>query len=243
MQETGNNHNKSTKRLSIRLYPDGFSLWDNNSFQQIRLNQTESSLFSKSEPAIIHLLNEMPELTSQQNQLQIIFETPYYSFIPNALYQESRAKEILYFQYDEIPENWVTVSQSIEKSDLTLVYALPAAISNACQQLYPEAAKSHHLGYFMHYMQNNTENTVHLWIRQQFTDIVWIKNNQPVLINSFHTRTTEDLIYFLFKTAETFEQNSDVLSLHLYQEEKTILPESLKKYFPSVTSHNKTMQS
>lgn len=243
MQETGNNQNMTAKSLSIRLHPDGFSLWNNESFQQIRLNKIESSLFSQSESAIIHLLNDLPELASQQNQLQIIFETPFYSLIPNAMYQEGRAKEILSFQFDEIPENWMSVSQPIDKSDMTLVYALPAALLNACQQLYLEAAKSHHLGFLMHHLQNDSKNNVHLWIRQQFTDIILTKNGQPALINSFHTRTAEDLIYYLYKTAETLELNIELLSLHLYQDEKIILPETLKKYFPTVISHNKTMQS
>lgn len=229
--------------ISIRLHPDGFSLWSNDKLNQIKLEKTINFLFTMSESALIQVLNELPELTSQQKYLQIIFETPYYSFIPETLFDENSGKELLSFIFEDLPENWTTVSRKSNNKDYMMIYALPTALLNACHFLYPEAEKTHHLDFVLNHMKTEMANTIHVWFRQPYADVIRMKNDVPNFINSFHTRTSEDLIYYLFKLLEDTEQIPENISLNLYQEEKIMQSDDIRKYFPNLKIHSKNLLS
>lgn len=232
MEPTSDLIHNNQYSLSIRFSSDGFSLYVYDlSGKLISLKKTPVSLFSAREEETIQLLSEQPELNLNFKKVRIIFDTEKYSVIPSSIYDEKSASDFLYMEH--APDNSETLlTNNVLPWESTVIFAIPVKLRNSIKHFYPTVEIENHISYFLtDIVRMRNENSIQIWVRPKFMDVVVLTNSNIKLINTYTYNTSEDFTYYTLSILEQLSLDPHSCKILLYNSaKKPELQKDILKY-------------
>lgn len=220
--------------LSIRFFPDGFSLFVSGEDKKTVVSRHVNAMLAElSIDGILDLLSGQEELNMSFGTVRIIVESDFYSMAPAGIFRVGDETALLRFVYPDLPGNMSVVENELLPWNAFLIYALPANLNEALQTTLPELVPEHHLSAFMaDNVPLSADTAFYAFFRSGVVDFMVFDAGKPLLINSFQCKTAEDLLYYLLKIAGQHNIDTYRVSLKLYNaDRKTDYQSVLEKYF------------
>ena len=169
----------------------------------------------------------------------IVFETPEFSIVPEALFTAEKAETILSLQH-ELPKFVSILTNRVQAKQWVNVYALPQLFVSTVKVLFPQAGVHHYAEFMLQAfaaMNPKQRDTLHVNIHPNYMDVVHFQEQELAFANTFQTEADTDIIYFILSVAEQQKINGDKLKLLLTGEVNAngALLSLLKKYVPEVS--------
>ncbi len=230
----------SENKLEILVQPDTivYSVIDEN--DNVMLRQEINMLPGKSADIAFyeHFFNQ-PELKIQSENVSVVFENNSYQLIPSELFREKDMS--LFFETEHGKSEYERLHYLVlPKWGVHFVCRIPDKMTSFFQSKYPEVVIEHHVSNLMKNRIAKNENEVTALVRKGMVDILVVKANQLVLVNSFETTTPEDILYSLLKVYEQLELDEKTYPLCVMfksaEDEKLML--LLKSYFQNIKTKN-----
>ena len=228
-------------KLSIRLSPDGFSFCTLDDHQNKYLS-LESYSFKppQSTEAYISLLYDIIESTSFLKQrfksVHLLYENNHFTLIPDPLFNPEKKELYLHFNHESDPSGELAYDK-LFNLDAFNIYTIPTSVNQWIIQVFPDAIVAHSIsvlveGILLNFKNTNLEKTVFIQLRHTSFDVLYIKNNKAIFINSFNYRTNEHFVYFLMYVLEQLQLNPEYITLQLLGEisERSALYILISKY-------------
>ena len=222
--------------LMIRIRPDSilYSVTDEN--EQTLLRQEINMIPGKKANSAVyeHFFNQ-PELKIQRENVSVVFENNSYQLIPSELFREKDMN--LFFETEHGKSEYERLHYLVlPKWGVHFVCRIPDKMTSFFQSKYPEIAIEHHVSNLMKNRIAKNENELTALVRKGMVDILVVKADQLVLVNSFETTTPEDTLYCLLKVYEQLELDVKTYPLCVMfksaEDEKLML--LLKSYFQNI---------
>lgn len=222
MEQLSNSKQNIQYSLSIRFSSDGFSLSIYDELNKLLTLKTVSVLlFSLSEEEIVKLLIQETENLLNFQSIRLICESDNYSFVPATIFKEEDAGIFLQFN-DKLNKNDRILFNRLPQFDMVNVFSIPKALKEALTNLYPDLIIEHHLSYFLtDKIKLQKENSLQIWVRPKFMDVIIMKNGNVILINSYTYLTSEDFVFFTLNLFEQLSLDTEKHKVKLYNLQKT----------------------
>ncbi len=197
----------------------------------------KATFFEQNIGELKNTLNACEFVQAEFQQTAIIAETPYFTFIPEALFVPEKAEAYLKLVH-KIPANYsVAYSRSSQR---VCIYAVHSAFIHNIKTIFAGATLYHYsqilLDALFNVTNKNTTNTLHVNLHSSYMDVVHINNNSLQFINTFPFEADTDIVYFLLSVAEQKKMDNNKLNVMLSGEvsNSSALVQMLKKYIPEV---------
>ncbi len=228
MQVTGNNLPQPHK--SIRLFMDGLSFFQDDSWKRIDFTTNDTQLKHALATCLCHpFFAENTEST-----LQVHVNLPYTTLIPSHLLSKQESLDVVRFLFPETESNkdYVVFNQPLQSFDITLLFALPIAYYNLIKQIADQIHWTHETAEQLeHSLKLSKKNgQQHVWMVANNTHIHLsvAKNGELLFANHFQVCSQEDILYYC---AQTYEQHGlSQQDTPLYIEGNPSLQTLLQKY-------------
>ena len=220
--------------LSIRFFPDGFSLFVSGEDKKVVVSRhINAAIAEMSTDGILDLLSAQQEFSMSFAAVRVIVESDYYSIVPAGVFREGDEAAMLRFAFSDLPGNFTVIRNELLPWGAVLLYALPVNLNEALQTTLPELVPEHHLSVFMaDNVSLSADTAFYAFLRQGVVDLMAFDAGRPLLVNSFQCKTAEDLLYYLLKISGLHNIDTYRVSLKLYNaDRKTDYQSVLEKYF------------
>ena len=211
-------------KLSIRLSPDGFSFCTLDEHKNKYLSLESYSIKPpRSNEEYIGLLNDIIEsanfLKQRFKSVHLLYENNHFTLIPDSLFNPEKKELYLHFNHEIDPSDKIAYNKLINL-DAFNIYTMPASVNQWIKQTFPDAIVTHSIsvlveGILLNFKNANLEKTVFIQVRPTSFDVLYVKNNKVVFLNSFNYRTNEDFVYFLMYVLEQLQLNPEYITLQL----------------------------
>lgn len=203
------------------------------------LELTDNSIFQKGLFELRSWMEGLELYGKEYSNTHLIFETPQYSIVPEALFLAEKADAMLALQHD-LPKFSVVRSNRIDAGHWVNVYAVPEIFLNTIKVLFPQADVHHYAEYLLPALLNINDrksDTLYVNMHAQYMDVVHLHAHELRFMNTFQTEADTDIIYFILSVAEQQKINADKLQLVLTGDVNAngTLLSLLRKYVPNVT--------
>ncbi len=194
--------------LSISLRRDGFSFCIQNKedknllsvfFQSIDEEIPEEEYIKQCKKFLTH-----EAFTYSYSKVRIVATSLKATIIPQELFDENSAKEILDFNYS-LNNTERVFSYNLKKSDSVIVYAYFSEILDVCNQLFssnyslfPQTAPFLELAIQKNIQEVQTK--VYISLESSFFDVVVLKGTKILLYNKFDFTNVNDYVYYVMNT-------------------------------------------
>ena len=228
-------------KLSIRLSPGGFSfcILDDQQNRYIAL-ESYSIKPPQNIEEYISRLNDIIEsanfLKQRFKSVNLLYENNHFTLIPDPLFNPEMKELYLHFNHEIDPSGEIA-SDKLSNLDAFNIYTIPASVNQWIRQVFPDAMLAHRAtvlveGILLNFKNANLEKTVFIQVRSSSFDVLYVKNNKVVFLNSFNYKTNEDFVYFLMFVLEQLQLNPEYITLQLIGEisERSSLYILLSKY-------------
>jgi hypothetical protein len=208
---------KSDYSLSIRFGSDGFSLFilDQTGNALVKRDVSES-LFQMQKDEIVRLFETQSGIVpADYNEVQIIVESNFYVFVPAPIFNIQNIDDYFYFQHEK-DKKQIVLFNRIENWDAINVFSIPAQLSEALSELFPDSVVTHQLSYFLSEKIRTKEDGVYIYTRPKMIDIVVVKSKTLTLVNSFAYNTAEDVAFFVLSIFDQLKLNTETTAVQLY---------------------------
>ena len=220
--------------LSIRFFPDGFSLFVSGEDKKTVVSRhINAAIAEMSTDGILDLLSAQQEFSMSFGTVRVIVESDYYSIVPAGVLRDGDETAMLRFAFPDLPGNFTVIRNELLPWGAVLLYALPVNLNEALQTTLPELVSEHHLSAFMaDNVPLSADTAFYAFLRQGVVDLMAFDAGRPLLVNSFQCKTAEDMLYYLLKISVLHNIDTYRVSLKLYNaDRKTEYQSVLEKYF------------
>ena len=220
--------------LSIRFFPDGFSLFVSGEDKKTVVSRhINAAIAEMSTDGILDLLSAQQEFSMSFGTVRVIVESDYYSIVPAGVLRDGDEAAMLRFAFPDLPGNFTVIRNELLPWGAVLLYALPVNLNEALQTTLPELVSEHHLSAFMaDNVPLSADTAFYAFLRQGVVDLMAFDAGRPLLVNSFQCKTAEDMLYYLLKISVLHNIDTYRVSLKLYNaDRKTEYQSVLEKYF------------
>ncbi|MEI6555260.1 MAG: DUF3822 family protein [Paludibacter sp.] len=164
-------------------------------------------------PDLLAILKEETDFKTEI--VEIIVESYQYSFIPVDIFKIEEATDFLLFEHKPKPTDSILYNK-IPEFGIVNVFAIPGAVLEVVNQLFPKSAIEHHISRFItENISLRNENCVYCRAGKTRFDAVVIKNGNIALINSFEYKTPEDFLYFVLNIYDKLSMNQQKHPVYL----------------------------
>jgi hypothetical protein len=203
------------------------------------LETSEHHIFQKGLFELRSWLEGLELYGREYNNTHIVFGTPQYSIIPEALFVSEKAEAMLALQHD-LQKFSTVLSNRMSEKQWVNVYAVPGIFLNTVKVLFPQADVHHYAEYLLNAalsLNDRQEDVLYVNMHPQYMDVVHLAGQELKFMNTFQTEADTDVIYFILSVAEQQKISGDKLQLVLTGDVSTgsALLALLKKYVPSVS--------
>lgn len=222
--------------LLIRIHPDGITYAITGENEEVILQQM-ISMHSRKLKDVYFLEHffEQPELRVLSENVSIVFENSNYQLIPNELFRHDDVKNLYELEFGET-KNVDFIYNLLPQWGAHLIYSAESSLIEFLEKKYPEAEIEHHIFKLLRKKVDRNTNRVYANIRKDTVDIIVIKGNELLLVNSFQAMTNEDICYFILNTYEQLGLDMKTIPLKLLSEDAVSekLVSMLKQYVSKV---------
>ncbi|MFB6257669.1 MAG: DUF3822 family protein [Flavobacteriales bacterium] len=176
--------------------------------------------FYKNEKGVKELKDALQGLPGSQEESPVcIFASPYYSFVPEDLYEEGDQKRMLDLAFSEDLEEADLRTERSQVTDTRIVHWYPRILRDALTEAYPGFVPLHFtvpaietlLG--VHVRTGKACGLAH--IRHGEVDVGFAAQGGLRLFNSFSYATAEELVYFTLHTWRTCGAGEELEQFHI----------------------------
>lgn len=222
--------------LSIRMHPDGFSLFVHNENNKIISSEQFSQQYLDEQidlELFFHSLHtSLPEYTS----VNLILETDFYTLIPAALFKPENAASFLKLYKPTLPETVEIFHTFYKHTESVLIYAYDKQTIKILQSTFSLITVQHHLHQLIEENEAVEGEQVSLLLRNGQIDCLVCRNSSIQLINSYTYQSVEDIVFHIVNILHHLHFNNETAKITIYRGKNIkISPETvLKKYVQSV---------
>lgn len=214
---------KNYKKLAVRIGQDGFSFCitdtlNNNILSVDEVDFASAAKSSSPEENFWKAFVENPVLTKSYDEIAVVHENCYNSFVPTALFDEhylgsylqynTKVFESDFFTYDELPNY-----------EMNNVYIPFVNINNFLIDQYGTFDYRHTSSVLVSKLLDMSKNIDERQVFAHFDrgrfELVIVQNQKLLLFNSFEYQAKEDFIYYLLFAAEQLSLNPEIFKLQL----------------------------
>ncbi len=182
------------------------------------------------------LFDQLDIIKRRFNKVTALFEGPYYSLVPMPLFDENALASFYGFNHN-LKYNEEFCFDKLPNLQAYLVYAIATPLR--------ELIKSRFVNYKMHHAQSSfiesllikhknldIEKRLFVNVREEYLDIIYLKESKLEFCNSFKYNTKEDFAYFLLNVIEELQLNPETIETYLLGniDKNTEIYELLYKY-------------
>ncbi|MBN2767288.1 MAG: DUF3822 family protein [Paludibacteraceae bacterium] len=226
--------NNQQYSLSIRFFPDGFSLFVSDSNHKTIVSRQINAEWGKlNSEEILEILSGQQEFNMNFGQIRLIVESSFYSVIPSSVHNPEHKKTFLSFLFPQMPGNFKTLHNDLLPWAAIIIFSIPQALHDALESILPEIVIEHHLSAFMSdHVPLSTETTFYVFCRNEIIDIMLFVNGKPMTINSYKSTSETDLLYYAMRNAELYNIDPHQTPLKIFNiNEKNNYNATLEKHF------------
>ncbi len=161
------------------------------------------------------------------------------TLVPSALFREDDAAKYFRFNFNE--DDATVHSEIVRGFDTVNVYGVPKLLTETMNHLFSSYHLHHHSTALLEGVHLSFKKSggklFFLNIRKEYIDIVVTEGKQLIFFNSFHTKSIEDLVYYVMFVCDRLELNPETLSLVLLGEveRESAVYNLLYKYIRNIT--------
>lgn len=224
----------SHQSLSIRMYPDGFSLFvcnENNELVFSSFNIVENT---SGEFDAVQLTNSLPSSSTEYHSVTLTPVTDFYSLIPAVLFKPEKAKDLLKLHHPALSDSSEILHTFYKHTESILVYAYDKKTFKAVLSIFPQISIQHHLHQLVEELESINGEHVSILLRAGRIDCLALNKNGIQLLNSFEYQTTEDIVFHVLNILHHLHFNTETTGITIYREEDIrIFPETILKTYVS----------
>ena len=223
MSVNGNITEKIYKKLTLQVTLDGFSycILDTLNHRIDFVDTIEFKKFPKSNKVEDHIWKAFLEnkaLTRMYDEVVVLHDNSWNSFVPKAMFNEDFLSSYLQFN-TRVFENDFFTFDALFNYEINNVYVPFTNINNYLLDQF-EIFNYHHANTvlvekLLNISKNIDESQIFIHFGLSKFEIVVVKNQKLLLFNSFEYQTKEDFIYYLLFTVEQLNLNPENIKLHL----------------------------
>lgn len=214
---------------SIRLTPDGFSLFNQNEKGEVIRQDYQSA-------ENVLLTNVAPQFFNFEVQpaqsIDIIVATHVPMLIPDIIYKEEQAQDYLRMQHN------ITHIGQHYCDQLGLYRSLYFLTQNECDTIralncQPQYKSEASLSYAF-LKEQGKKDAVLLSMNEKFADIIVMHDNAPALVNRLTRIENVDVLYYTLNCVQQFGLSSPTLFVHYFGQKNKKLNDLLSNYHSEV---------
>lgn len=209
---------------SIRLTPDGFSLFsaDNGKILREDHPNTQNVLLTKQAPAFFHFED------AALQPVDVVVATTPPMLVPNEIYDEAKARDYLRMQYD------ITHIGQHFSDPIRHYQALYFLNQNEYDTINSMACVPHFVSelsiLYRFLSEQGCPDAVMLSIDDTFADVLVMRQNEPSLINRTTRMENVDLLYYTLNCVMQFGLDAPTLFVQYFSKPNRKLNELLQQY-------------
>ena len=217
-------------RKTIRLTPDGFSLYsisDATGIQCEEYPNSENALITNIAPRFFNFDSE------SHTPIDVIVATHTPVLIPDILYDDSKAKEYLQLQFD-VSQFGQHYSDQLGRYH-ALYFLTQNKFSTVNELNCIPHIKSETSLFYRFLTEQPAQESAMVSVNENFVDLLIIKNNEPMLVNRSTHMDTVDILYYIVNSLQQMCIESPALYLQYFGKPNKKLNELLSKYVNNIT--------
>lgn len=223
--------------LSIRLSADGFSFSIYDPTEKVSIDHTRYRI----EPNISLTANvkqawaENDFLKLPFKRVNLLIDTPRYTTVPLALFEETQAETIYYHNHPRYLSE-VVAHNILNRSNCVLLFAIDKSTYNLLYEYFPQARLYATVSPVIEYLCDRSRlgnnRKLYAYIQKKHIDILAFERGKLLFANTFPNRGNADCIYFILNVWKQIGLNQETDELHLtgIPEEKERFIDKLRKY-------------
>jgi len=217
-------------KKSIRLTPDGFSLYGEEKGDSLR-----QAFHAAAENALVTL--KAPEFFQfsevEKPSLDVIVATRMPLLVPDVIFDESKARDYLRMQFDisQIGEHFCDTLGHyrslyfLTQNELTSLSGLPYTLNY----------KSEATLLYQFLQSQGVSNAVLLSVNDTFADFLAVQNGEPLLVNRTTHVENVDLLYYTLNSVQQLGMANPTLFVHYFTKTNKKLNDLLSHYLDNIT--------
>lgn len=228
--------------LSIRLSADGFSFYihhpsikDENHHVSYEVNTSYSMTAN-----IKEMIASTDILKLSYNKVNILIDTPRFTFVPFDLYEDEHTETIFYHNFKKI-NNETILCNILGKSNTVLLFGVDKYAHQLISETFPKArlfaCTSPLIEFFSTKSQEASNRQLYAFLKKDILEIHAFDRGKLLLTNVFSCKQTSDQVYYLLYVWQQlgYSQTKDQLWLinHTNKEKEELLTE-LRKFLRQV---------
>ncbi len=216
-------------KKSIRLTPDGFSLYDlpeNGNQRQEFYPSAENALVSNLAPDFFGLGNGEPM------PLDVIVATRMPMLIPDIIYKESNDTEYLRMQFD-ISQLGKTIHEPLGRYQ-SLFFLTQNEYSTLGELRCKPVFKSEISLFYDFLLSQKTEEAVMLSVNETFADFIVVQKGEPLMVNRTKHVENVDILYYTINCVQQMGLSSPTLYVKQFCKLNKKLNELLAQYLDNI---------
>jgi hypothetical protein len=207
------------------------------------LESPDTHIFQKGLFELRGWIEELELYGLDYNNTHIVFESPEYCIVPEALFSAEKAETIIALQH-EFPKFSAVLTNRIQQRDWVNVFAIPQLFVSTVKVIFPQADVCHYAEFMLQafaIINQKQHDTLYVNIHPTYMDVVHFNGQELSFSNTFKTEADTDIIYFILSVAEQQKINGDKLKLVLTGDVNAngALLSLLKKYVPEVSLYKR----
>ncbi len=245
LQKSNNIPESLHKRLSVQVSLTGLSFLIENSTGTMPLFYAEKSFQDTLAPE--ELLNELQYFFSENellnhsfSEIDVIYNTPIYTLVPDTLFEEKKASDYLKFNVKILANDFVA-NDILKSKDLVTVYVPYININNYFFDTFGSFDYYHAVTILLERLLDVEKNTgqkkVYIDVESSFFHLMAIDNGYLQLCNTYTYKTSEDFLYYVLFAMEQLKLSPEKVEVVVFGKitEKDTLYGLLYQYIRNVS--------
>jgi len=211
---------KNYKKLSLQISLTGLSYccFDTLNWEITAYNSIKFEKYKSIEDQLWKIFLNHTELTRQYDEIMVLHDNNFNTFVPNALFDEMFLGSYLQYNTKVFESDFFTYD-AIGSYDINNVYVPLMNVNNFLIDQFGTFEYKHVnsilTGKLLDVSRNIEEKQVFVHLQATHFEIVVVRNQKLLLYNSFEYNTPEDFLYYLLFTMEQLFLNPEMVKVLL----------------------------
>lgn len=193
--------NSPNHTLSIRLLPDGFcfvvaSLSERRPLYFCQIAEEGKSVVQQ----FTEQFNKLDSLRRKYSEVSFLNDARSYTLMPSATFDEADMMTYWKFCTNGNPDGVRIVQDQLDYCDATLLHGVPKVIAERMAERFPSVKYRHRQSLLvtkaMVQNKKSGEETVGVFVGEDFFDLVVVKEGVLQMVNTFSNNNDEEFLYF-----------------------------------------------
>ncbi len=238
--------NSPNHTLSIRFLPDGFcfvvaSLSERRPLYFCRIAEEGKSVVQQ----FSEQFNKLDSLRRKYSEVYFLNDTSAYTLMPSSIFDEADMMAYWKFCTNGNPEGVRVLRNQLDFCDAVLLHSIPKVIADRLSERFPSVKYMHRQSLLVSKMmvqnKKSGEDTVGVFVGEDFFDLVVVKDGVLQIANSFSNNNNEEFLYFSLNVLDQLK--IDPYKTHFVMcgevREKSSIVTSFSKYVHNISVDNK----